>query len=73
VYASEHTTENIICFTDVEDKYDIMYHKGRSFVVQAAGGKAVEFIRRINLYVVDWANTGLHMYATVHENEQVYT
>jgi hypothetical protein len=73
VYASEHTTVNIICFADVEDKYEITYHKGKSFVVQAAVGKTVEFIHRNKLYVADWMATGLHMYATVQENEQVYT
>jgi hypothetical protein len=46
VCASEHTTANVRCFADVEDKYDITYHKGR---------------------------TSLYMYATVKENEQVYT
>jgi hypothetical protein len=25
VYASEHTMTNVICFTNVEDKYDITY------------------------------------------------
>jgi hypothetical protein len=73
VYASEHTTANVICFADVEDKYEITYNKGKSFVVQAAGGKTVEFVRRNKLYVADWVATGLHMYATVQENELVYT
>jgi hypothetical protein len=63
----------VICFADVEDKYTITYEKGKAFTVQAAGGKTVEFVRRNKLYVADWATTGLYMYVTVRENEQVYT
>jgi hypothetical protein len=73
VYASEHTTANVICFADVEDKYTITYEKGKAFTVQAAGEKTVEFERWNKLYVADWAMTGLYMYVTVRENEQVYT
>jgi hypothetical protein len=73
VYASEHTTANVLCFADVEDRYAITYEKGKVFTVQLAGGKMVEFVRRNKLYVADWSTTGLFMYATVRENEQVYT
>jgi hypothetical protein len=73
VYASENITVNILCFADVEDKYAITYEKGRAFTVHLADGKTVEFGRWNKLYVADWNTTGLMVYATVRENEQVYT
>ncbi len=72
VYASEHTTANVICFADVEDKYDITYHKGMSFTVKVAGGTTVEFVCRNKLYVADWSQTGLYMCATVKESKYTH-
>ncbi len=53
VYASEHTTANVLCFADVEDRYAITYKKGRAFTVRLVEGKTVEFVRRNKLYVSD--------------------
>jgi hypothetical protein len=61
------------CFADVEDRYAITYEKGRAFMVHLAEGKTVEFVRHKKLYVADWSTTGLFIYTTVRENEQVYT
>jgi len=71
VYASEHTKANVLSFADVKDLYKITYTRGDSFVVHMSDDKHVEFKRRDKLYVADWVEG--HTYATVQENESVYT
>ena len=73
VYASAHTKANVLSFADVEDKYEITYDKKAAFTVQLSCGKKIEFTRKNKLYVADWCDAGLYAYATVQENEAIYT
>jgi hypothetical protein len=73
VYASEHTKANVLSFADVEDKYVVTYKEKEAFTVELTCGKMINFTRRNKLYVADWQDTGLHVCATVPENESVYT
>jgi hypothetical protein len=73
VYASEHTKANVLSFADVEDKYVVTYKEKEAFTVELTCGKTIDFTRRSKLYIADWQDTGLHVCATVRENESVYT
>jgi len=71
VYASESTKANVLSFAAVEDLYEISYVRGEAFVVHMDGRDLV-FRRRDRLYVAEWIRDG-GMYATVQENELLYT
>ena len=56
--ASSEGTTNILCMADVEDKYDITYNPGKSFVVHMDDRDLV-FERRNKMYIgdmSDWAH-----------------
>lgn len=72
VYVSEHTKANVLTFMDVEDIHEIMYSWGDSFIVHMMGNKQIEFKCQEKLYVAKWVKEK-RVYATVHENELVYT
>jgi hypothetical protein len=71
VYASESTRANLLSFAAVEDLYEISYVRREAFVVHMDGRDLV-FRRRDCLYVAEWTGDG-GMYATVQENELLYT
>jgi hypothetical protein len=71
VYASEETKENVLCFSDVEDMYEISYKHRKAFVVHM-GEREIAFERREKLYVADWCPKGT-VAATVQENEMLYS
>ncbi len=48
--ACEGCTANILCFADVEDKYDITYVQREKYVVHLPG-RDLEFHRRGKMYV----------------------
>ena len=65
------TRANVLSFSAVEDMYEISYVRGEAFVVHMDGRDLV-FRRRDRLYVAEWTGEG-GMYATVQENELLYT
>jgi hypothetical protein len=71
VYASDCTRANVLSFAAVEDLYEISYVRGEVFVVHM-GDRDLVFRRRDCLYVAKWTGKG-GMYATVQENELLYT
>jgi hypothetical protein len=54
VYASSDTRANVLCFSDVEDVYDITYVQGHSFTVHLPE-RDIVFHRKDKLYVADFA------------------
>jgi hypothetical protein len=71
VYESESTKANVLSFAAVEDQYEISYVSGEAFVVHMDERDLV-FRRRDRLYIAEWTGEG-GMYATVQENELLYT
>jgi hypothetical protein len=71
VYTSEETKANVLCFSDVEDMYEISYEHRKAFVVHM-GEKEIVFEWREKLYVADWCPVGT-VAATVQENEMLYS
>ncbi len=54
VYASSDTRANVLCFSDVEDVYEITYAQGQSFTVHLPD-RDIVFNRKDKLYVADFA------------------
>lgn len=77
VYSSERTQANVLCFADVEDKYNITYIPQEGFVVHLHD-RDITFRRDGKLYIAEWEldsdedEYGVVM-ATVKENEAQYT
>jgi hypothetical protein len=71
VYASEDTLANVLCFSDVEDKYKITYIPQESFIVHLED-RDIEFKRRGKLYVAQWDEVA-NLMSTVKESEAMYT
>jgi hypothetical protein len=71
VYASEHTKANVLSFVNIEDLYKITYTHKDLLIVHMLDDKRIEFKQKDKLYVADWVKG--HTYATVQENESVYT
>lgn len=53
VWVSEELPANLLCFADIEDKYDIDRVAGESFTVRLPGGEDLVFTRRNKFYVAD--------------------
>jgi hypothetical protein len=66
VYASDEVKANVLSFAAVEDMYDVTYSRGEGFTVHMPE-RDIVFMRRDNLYVVDWAEVG-SVHTTVQEN-----
>jgi hypothetical protein len=54
MHASKHTMTNLLCFSDVEQPYEIMYIPSESFSVHLLGRNIV-FSRRDKLYIAHFA------------------
>jgi hypothetical protein len=66
VLSSTEVTANILCMADVEDKFDVIYDKGKSYTVRTRLGDIV-FNRVDKLYMADftdWIST-MRTYAMV--------
>jgi hypothetical protein len=57
VYASNDTRANVLCFSDVEDMYEITYVQGQSFTVHLPE-RDIVFRRKDKLYVADFTTFG---------------
>jgi hypothetical protein len=55
-YCCDKMSANILCMADVEDKFDITWNKGKSFIVHTAKGN-VEFERTNKLYVSEFGGS----------------
>jgi hypothetical protein len=71
VYASEHTTVNILSFADVEAVYPITYTPCTSLTVHLAD-RDIVFTKRGKRYIADTTEV-VQVYTTAVENEQLYT
>ncbi len=56
VYTSEDTHTNVLSFSEVEDKYRIMYVPQEAFIVHLPD-RDVRFERRGKMYVADWTKS----------------
>ena len=72
MYASEDAIVNVICFSDVEDKFEITYIPQEAFIVHLEEDHNIMYYRKGKLYVGVLDDVA-DIYVTVEENESVYT
>jgi hypothetical protein len=76
VYSSHQTKANVLCFIDIEDKYQVTYIPQEGFIVHM-DDKDIEFRREGKLYIADWEENDYvdhgAVLATVKDNEAKYT
>jgi hypothetical protein len=76
VYSSHQTKAHVLCFANVEDKYQVTYIPQEGFIVHM-DHKDIEFRREGKLYIADWEENDYvdhgAVLATVKDNEAKYT
>jgi hypothetical protein len=70
VYASVHTTVNILSLADVEAVYPITYNPCTSFTIYLPG-RDIEFTKRGKYYITDCTDV-VQIYVSAAENKQLY-
>jgi len=75
VYYSPLATANVLCFYDLQVKFDITYDKDKNnFNFSLPNGRVITFEEKNKLYVYDAIKNCDHVYVeTVKENEMQYT
>jgi hypothetical protein len=72
VYCHDEVKVNVLCFTDVEDLYEVMYQPSVGFVVHV-DGKEIIFERQDKLYVAKADDFLVHVMVTVEEKKKEFS
>jgi hypothetical protein len=72
VYCHEGVRVNVLCFADVEDKYNVVYQPNVGFVVHL-NGRDIIFERRNKLYVAKAQDLLAHVLATIEEKKAQFS
>jgi hypothetical protein len=55
VFCSEEVKVNVLCFAEVEDRFEVEYREREGFIVRLPDGKEVFFKRQNKMFVADVA------------------